>query len=62
MTFTDGTKEAGLESEGYSMAVAIGDFDNDGFSDFFLLSAVRNHLFQNFKIVALVKSICCHRQ
>ena len=31
MTFTDVTAEAGLAGEGYSMAVAIGDFDNDGY-------------------------------
>ena len=33
MTFTDVTAEAGLAGEGYSMAVAVGDFDNDGFAD-----------------------------
>ena len=36
LTFTDVTNSAGVAGEGYSMAVAIGDFDNDGFSDFFL--------------------------
>jgi hypothetical protein len=32
-TFTDVTREAGLDRPGYGMGVAVGDFDNDGFDD-----------------------------
>ena len=47
MTFTDVTEEAGLAGEGYSMAAAIGDFDNDGFTDIFLTGVKRNTLYRN---------------
>ncbi|MES1257735.1 MAG: VCBS repeat-containing protein, partial [Acidobacteriota bacterium] len=47
LTFTDVTAEAGLAGEGYSMAVAVGDFDNDGFSDIFLTGVKRNTLYRN---------------
>jgi hypothetical protein len=47
MTFTDVTKEAGLAGEGYSMAVAAGDFDNDGFTDLFVAGVDRNILYRN---------------
>ena len=36
MTFTDVTASAGVAGEGYSMAVATADFDNDGFPDIFV--------------------------
>jgi hypothetical protein len=32
-TFTDVTKEVGLDRPGYGMGCAVGDFDNDGFDD-----------------------------
>ena len=35
-TFTDVTARAGVAGEGYSMAVATGDFDNDGLPDIFV--------------------------
>ena len=47
MTFTDVTAEAGLAGEGYSTAVAIGDFDNDGFADIFVAGVKRNILYRN---------------
>lgn len=47
MTFTDVTQEAGVAGEGYSMAVAIGDFDNDGLSDIFVAGVDRNILYKN---------------
>ena len=43
MTFTDVTEEAGLAGEGYSMAVAAADFDNDGFTDIFVAGVHRNY-------------------
>jgi hypothetical protein len=47
MTFTDVTAEAGLAGEGYSTAVAAGDFDNDGFSDLFVAAVKHNILYRN---------------
>jgi enediyne biosynthesis protein E4 len=32
-TFTDVTREVGLDRPGYGMGCAVGDFDNDGFDD-----------------------------
>src|SRR6266852_7280153 len=32
-TFTDVTKEVGLDRPGFGMGCAVGDFDNDGFDD-----------------------------
>jgi hypothetical protein len=47
MTFTDVTAEAGVAGAGYSMAVATGDFNNDGFVDIFVAGVNRNILYQN---------------
>ncbi|MDQ1472947.1 MAG: enediyne biosynthesis protein [Bryobacterales bacterium] len=47
MTFTDVTERAGVAGEGYSMAVAPGDFDNDGFPDLFVAGVNRNILYRN---------------
>src|SRR6185312_5644629 len=47
LTFTDVTAEAGLSGEGYSMAAAAGDFDNDGFTDLFVAGVNRNSLYRN---------------
>ena len=47
LTFTDVTAEAGLAGEGYSTAVAIADFDNDGFSDIFVTGVKGNNLYRN---------------
>src|SRR6185437_12765057 len=46
-TFTDVTKEAGLEGIGYSMGVAAGDYDNDGFVDLYVAGVNHNQLFHN---------------
>jgi enediyne biosynthesis protein E4 len=46
-TFTDVTVEAGCAGEGYSMAVATADFDNDGFADIFVAGVNKNSLFRN---------------
>jgi hypothetical protein len=35
-TFTDVTKQVGLDRAGYGMGVAVGDYDNDGFDDLVL--------------------------
>ncbi|MGH2361843.1 MAG: CRTAC1 family protein [bacterium] len=46
-TFTDVTEEAGVRGEGYSMGVAVGDYDNDGWPDIFVTGVNRNLLFHN---------------
>lgn len=46
-TFTDVTKQAGLEGIGYSMGVAVGDYDNDGYDDLYVAGVNRNQLFHN---------------
>ena len=45
--FTDVTEKAGLAGDGYSLAVAVGDFDNDGFDDLYVTGFDHNHLYRN---------------
>jgi hypothetical protein len=45
--FTDVTAKAGLAGEGYSMAAASADFDNDGFADLFVAGVKGNTLYRN---------------
>ena len=46
-TFTDVTDKAGLNGTGYDTAVAIGDYDNDGYEDIFVGGVYRNTLYHN---------------
>jgi len=46
-TFTDVTEKAGLQGIGYSMGVAAGDYDNDGFVDLYVTGLNCNQLFHN---------------
>ena len=46
-TFTDVTELAGVEGEGYSMGVAAGDYDNDGWEDLYVTGVNRNTLYHN---------------
>src|SRR3984885_6613225 len=49
-SFTDVTKEAGLANAGdgnYGMGVAVGDYDNDGFSDLYVTNYGKNTLYHN---------------
>lgn len=46
-TFTDVTRQAGLDVALYGMGVAVGDFDNDGFPDIYITTVGQNRLFRN---------------
>ena len=46
-TFTDVTVRAGLAGIGYSMGVAAGDYDHDGFVDLYVTGVNHNQLFHN---------------
>jgi enediyne biosynthesis protein E4 len=46
-TFTDVTEKAGLAGDGYSMGVAVADYDNDGYPDIFVAGVNRNILYRN---------------
>ena len=45
--FTDVTERAGIAGAGYSMGVAVGDFDNDGNEDVYVTGVDHNQLFHN---------------
>jgi len=46
-TFEDVTEHAGVKGEGYSMGVAAGDFDNDGFVDLYVTAYGGGILYRN---------------
>jgi hypothetical protein len=46
-TFTDVTRSAGLFRTGYCYGVTVGDFNNDGFEDFFITGYPQNILYRN---------------
>ena len=46
-TFTDITQKAGLTRSGWSSAVCIGDYNNDGFEDLFVTYWGQNVLYRN---------------
>ncbi|HEY6386470.1 MAG TPA: CRTAC1 family protein [Candidatus Acidoferrum sp.] len=46
-TFTDVTEKAGVAGDGYSMGVAVADYDNDGYPDIFVAGVNRNILYHN---------------
>ena len=47
-TFTDVTRDAGLEVEMYGLGCAVGDYDNDGFIDLFVcVGTGPSRLFRN---------------
>jgi hypothetical protein len=46
-TFTDVTREAGLDLEMYGLGVAVGDYNNDGFPDILITCVGQSRLFKN---------------
>ena len=46
-TFSDVTVKAALQGEGYNMGVAVGDYNNDGYEDLFVVGVHANHLYRN---------------
>lgn len=46
-TFTDVTQKAGLQGHGYEMGVAVGDYNNDGFDDLYVVGVHGNTLYRN---------------
>jgi hypothetical protein len=46
-TFEDVTTRAGIKGEGYSMGVAIADYDADGFADIYVTGYGGNNLYHN---------------
>ncbi len=46
-TFEDVTSKAGVAGDGFSIAAAVADFDNDGFADLFVAGVDRNILYRN---------------
>ncbi|HSB14427.1 MAG TPA: CRTAC1 family protein [Bryobacteraceae bacterium] len=46
-TFTNVTEKAGMKGDGYGMGAATGDYDNDGWTDIYVVNVTRNELFRN---------------
>ena len=46
-TFSDVTQKAGVQGHGYEMGVAVGDYNNDGFEDIYVVGVHGNTLYRN---------------
>ncbi|MDY7091933.1 MAG: CRTAC1 family protein [Acidobacteriota bacterium] len=47
LRFTDVTEESGIDGRGYALGVAAGDYDNDGWTDLYVVLWGRNQLWRN---------------
>ena len=47
LRFTDITEDSGLDARGYAMGVTVGDIDNDGDPDLYILNLGPNELWRN---------------
>ncbi len=47
LRFSDVTQAAGIEATGYGMGVAVGDYDNDGWTDLYVTNWGRDQLWHN---------------
>jgi hypothetical protein len=56
-TFTDVTRQAGLEAVGWANAVCIGDYNNDGYEDLFCTYYGQNLCLAIIKICFRIKRI-----
>ncbi|MDX1697166.1 MAG: VCBS repeat-containing protein, partial [Thiohalobacterales bacterium] len=45
--FSDVTRQVGLGIDSYGMGVAVGDYDNDGWTDLYITTLGRNFMFRN---------------
>ena len=48
-TFGDATRSAGVQGQGFSIGVAVGDFNNDGWEDLYICGVNQNILYRNNK-------------
>lgn len=46
-TFTDVTRDSGLQFTGWGQGVCVGDYDNDGLDDLYVTAYGKNHLYRN---------------
>ncbi|MGD0941466.1 MAG: CRTAC1 family protein [Terracidiphilus sp.] len=46
-SFTDVTEKAGVAGRGFGIGVAVGDYNNDGFEDMFVVGVHGNQLYRN---------------
>ena len=46
-TYTDVTVKAGVQGKGWGMGVAVGDYNNDGYPDIYVLGLRENVLYRN---------------
>jgi enediyne biosynthesis protein E4 len=46
-TFTDVTERAGVQGRGYEMGAAVGDYNNDGLADIYVVGVHGNTLYRN---------------